>query len=309
MLIRFFVLVKKLEFLGSIVRSLKSILSWMFLRFRESLYPESKVLSGAVCTLSKEIKRQGYTKLNLFYADQERFYIPEFEVAKQEFLKHGIDCCLLSEMDANEQLVKEGLFLDLPFLNHNVYLYDSIISSYKEGKVKFIIPPKPFFGSKGVLGLLRNDMADEHLEAILCSFIKKSSLELVRSYIPETLFVGKDIKEVEKYLSKKRYVLKESISSGMKGVYFSSNDDFPEALKRALESGTNWILQEEVINQPQSFSWYEPSSSNLKKANDWLMRVTVHYVNRELADIIVTARRDRSVHGAKDCLQLGTVIV
>jgi hypothetical protein len=123
------------------------------------------------------------------------------------------------------------------------------------------------------------------------------------------LFVGKDIKEVEKYLSKKRYVLKESISSGMKGVYFSSNDDFPEALKRALESGTNWILQEEVINQPQSFSWYEPSSSNLKKANDWLMRVTVHYVNRELADIIVTARRDRSVHGAKDCLQLGTVIV
>jgi hypothetical protein len=37
--------------------------------------------------------------------------------------------------------------------------------------------------------------------------------------------------------------------------------------------------------------------------------VTVQYVNRQLADIIVTARRNKAVHGGKDCLQIGTVII
>jgi hypothetical protein len=38
------------------------------------------------------------------------------------------------------------------------------------------------------------------------------------------------------------------------------------------------------------------------------MRVIAQYASRNLADVIITARRHRAVHGGKDCIQLGSVI-
>jgi hypothetical protein len=289
--------------------------STLGLRFREALYPDAKSLPGTVQALSNEIKRLGHNQVKLFYADQERFYIPEFEIARQEFRKYGIDCQVVSEMDVSEEFVQSGLFLDLPFLYHRIGLYQTIIDAYKTGNVSFVIPPKPFLGAKGVLALLRNDGADDQLEALLRSFIKKQSLELVRRYIPETLLVGRHAEGFDSVLdrvSRKRYVLKESISSGMKGTIFSDGPNFDSTLARASKSNMNWILQEEVENQPQTFSWFENGNGNvpeLKTKDDWFMRVTVQYVNRQLADVIITARRDKSVHGAKDCLQLGTIVL
>lgn len=288
--------------------------STLSLRFREALYPNTKSFLGVVKTLADEVKRLGYTEIKLFYADQERFYIPEFEIARQEFAKCGVICHVVSEMYADKAFVSEGLFLDLPFLYHNVALYEPILSAYKNGKVEFIIPPKPFLGAKGVLALLRNDGHNEELECMLHTFIKRSSLELVRSAIPETLLVGKHAEgfdSIKKRVSQKRYVLKESISSGMKGTVFSDDADFDEMLLRACSTNMNWILQEEVSNQPQTFSWFEGGidNSNLNTADGWFMRVTTQYVNRQLADIVITARRDKAVHGAKDCIQVGAVVL
>lgn len=287
--------------------------STLAMQFRKALYSESNALPGVVFTLSQEIFRLGYNNLKLFYADQDRFYIPEFEIAVKEFAKHGIDCQLISEMDCcNQEILQEGLFLDLPFLYHKVYLYDPIITAYKNGKVKFIIPPKPCLGSKAILVLLRNDVKDETLESILRSFISKKSLDLVRRYIPETVFVGaqgEGYEEIKRRVSTKKYVLKESISSGMKGTVFSDGIEFNETLACAAKSNLNWVLQEEVENLPQRYSWYENGDDTLSTSNDWFTRVTVHYVNRHLADIVVTARRDKSVHGAKDCIQIGTVVI
>lgn len=284
-------------------------------RFRQALYPDARVLPGAVSLLVKEVARLGYDHLKLFYADQERFYIPEFEVARDEFAAEGGTVLLLPEMMTNISMVQDGLFLDLPFLYQQTNLYDHIIAAYKAGEVGFIIPPKPFLGAKGVLALLRNDEHDEELEALLRSFIKPKSLELVRQYIPETLLVGQlaaSSDTVRTLVAQKNYVLKESISSGMKGTVFSGESEFEQALKIASNANMNWILQEEVVNQPQSFSWYEANGSRpptLRTADDWFMRVTVQYVGHQLADVIVTARRDKAVHGAKDCIQIGTVVV
>lgn len=289
--------------------------STLALRFREALYPEAKSLPGTVKTLAEEIKRLGYTEIKLFYADQERFYTPEFEIAKQEFAKYGIDCIVRGETVTNKAFLEKGLFLDLPFLYHRVDLYETIISAYKNGAVEFIIPPKPFLGSKGLLALLRNDGGDEHLEALLSAFIKKTSLHLVRRYIPETLLVGRHAEKIDSLrerLSRKRFVLKESISSGMKGTTFSDEEGFEAILLRACKANMNWILQEEIANHPQTFSWYEGCNGydpELKTADDWFMRVTTQYVNRQLADAVITARRDKAVHGAKDCIQIGTVVL
>lgn len=278
--------------------------------FREQILPGSNALPGVVKTLSKEIARQGHPSIKFFYADQERFYIPEFEIAKEEFYKNGIECQLFSEYEASEEMLQSGLFLDLPFLYREPKLYDTIIRSYKSGCVSFIIPPKPFLGSKGVLAILRNDNKDEHMEAILNAFISRESLQLLRQYIPETLLVGKKgltKDEISDLIELKDYVLKESISSGMKGTLFSGTSDFNETLDEACSSRMNWVLQEEVQNQKQSFCWYD--GGNMNQSSDWHMRITAHYVQRSLADIIVTARRDKAVHGAKDCIQIGTAIV
>ena len=289
--------------------------STLGLRFREALYPQAKAFPGIVKTLAGEMERLGHTEIKLFYADQERFYVPEFEIARQEFAKHGIKCVVVSEMDANEAFLESGLFLDLPFLYHKTELYETIISAYKNGTVEFIIPPKPFLGAKGVLALLRNDGGDEHLEALLCSFIKRQSLEAVRKYIPETLLVGKQaegIDAIKRRVSHKKFVLKESISSGMKGTVFSDEACFDSVLTRACATNMNWILQEEIVNQPQTFSWFESVNGNgheIRTANDWFMRVTIQYVNRNLGDVVVTACRDKAVHGGKNCLQIGTVVL
>ncbi len=284
-------------------------------RFREVLKEEKSVFPGVVKSLAGEIKNAGYSELKLFYADQERFYLPEFEIAGNEFAKHGIDCKIVSETNADEEFLSSGLFLDLPFLYDRVGLYETIISAYKNGDVKFIIPPKPFLGAKSVLAFLRNDNKDEKIEAILRTFIfKDDSLNLVRRYIPETFFVGKQSESFESITTRileKDYVLKESISSGMKGTIFSDQPDFKKVLQVACNSKTNWILQEEVKNNPQTFSWFNGNGNTpeLKTSEDWFMRVTTHYVNRQLADIIVTARRDKAVHGAKDSIQIGAIVL
>lgn len=289
--------------------------STLGLRFREALYPQAKAFSGTVQTLATELRRLGHTEIKLLYADQERFYVPEFFIAQQEFAKHGVNCMLMPETRVGKTFLESGMFLDLPFLYHREGLYETIISGYKNGKVEFIIPPKPFLGAKGVLALLRNDGKNEQLEAMLHSFIRKQSLELVRGYIPETVLVGKQaegVDSIRERVSHKRFVLKESISSGMKGTFFSDEEGFDSILTRACVANMNWILQEEVDNQPQTFSWFESGNGSipeLKESNDWFMRVTVQYVNRNVGDVIVTACRDKAVHGGKDCLQLGTVIV
>ena len=289
--------------------------STLGLRFREALYPQAEALPGTVKTLSAEVIRLGYREIKLFYADRERFYIPEFEVAQQEFAKHGINCVIAGEMEVDETFFETGLFIDLPFLNHRVDLYERIISAYKRGKIEFIIPPKPFLGAKGVLALLRNDGENGQLEAILQAFIRKSSIDLVRGFIPETFLVGKQaetIDSIQERISRKRFVLKESISSGMKGTFFSDDEKFDTVLSQAYSTNLNWVLQEEVANCPQTFSWFEKEQGGgleMKTADDWFMRATVQYVNRQLADMIITARRNKAVHGAKDCIQIGTIVL
>ena len=280
-------------------------------RVREALRPEAKVLPGVVSSLSQEMSRLGHEELKLFYADQERFYVPEFEIVRSEFEKLGFGCQIIDEMKTDIANLRSGLFLDLPFLNHRTEMYNAMVPAYKDGAVKFVIPPKPFFGAKGVLAILRNDGHDEHLEAILRAFIDKGSLELVRSYIPETWLVGKQanhVDEMREHTSKKKYVLKESISSGMKGVFFSDEVEFDSAFRRAGGQNMNWVLQEEVRNQMQTFSYFEQDDCSVRTSDDWFMRVTVHYVARELADIVVTATQNRAVHGGKRCLQLGAIV-
>ena len=275
-------------------------------RFALALKPDALHLNGSVYELSREIKRRGYSHLKFLYTDRERFYVPEFEIAVQELSKYGITCFLFSDLSAQINDLQDGLFLDLPFPCMNL-VYENMIPAYQRGDLDFIITPKPFLGSKGLLAILRNDHQDEQLESILKAFIRIDSLKLLRKYIPETYFFDKRSIQKIDLVNSNKYMLKEVVSSGMKGVLFKGDTAFQRILARNKNT-SNWVIQEEVQNQAKTFSWYN-RSGELCSADDYHMRLTAHYVNRNLAEVTVTACRSKSVHGGKNCIQMGTIIV
>lgn len=296
-------------------------------RIRRAVEPQAYAFPGVAATLAEEIKRRGESSAVLLYADQERFYLPEFHILQTELANHGINLLIFAEKEGylmqdrrtlvfKKPLERErfksfsghGLFVDFPFLYHNQELNERMANLYRSREIDFLIPPKPFLGSKAILALLRNDIGDKELEAILKSQIPPASLELLRQYIPETYLVHKRAKE-EYWRNRckgRPFVLKESISSGMKGTVFHDDPNFDVAMKCACGSYYRFILQEEVVNRSQTFQYF--SDEGLLRQDDWFMRVTVHYAARSVADVVVTARRDKKVHGALDCLQLGAVI-
>lgn len=295
-------------------------------RIRGVINPEAKTFPGVAALIAKEIKRRGENVIALIYSDQERFYLPEFRILKDELMRHDVGTIVAAESEVQvegDMLIIKGipmnyrLFVDFPFLYFNRALNNFLAERYKAGEIDFLIPPKPFLGSKVVLALLRNDTNNPELEAILRSQIKSSSLELLRRYIPETYLVhrrGRHAKTGEEYwrsfCDNKKFVLKESISSGMKGTIFMDDwngSDFDLVMERACSSYFRFVMQKEVTNRPRRFEYFE-DAGNIRQA-EWFMRVTVHFAMRRVADIVVTARQDKRVHGALDCLQLGTIIV
>ena len=158
------------------------------------------------------------------------------------------------------------------------------------------------------MAILRNDEADPQLEAMLHAFISSEALQCIRAFIPPTYWVDKS-KRPEYWQAScadGNFVLKESISSGMKGTIFSSDARFSAALAKAVKARGRAVLQREVQNRARRFEYF--TDTGACQSAEWFTRVTVHFAGREVADIVVTARQDRSVHGATDCLQLGAVI-
>lgn len=287
-------------------------------RIRLAVAPASSGFPGIATLVAEEMRRRGKTSVTLLCADQERFYLPEFEILRAELARYGITMTVIQEsavkivasgMQVNGASVEDNVFVDLPFLHHNHALEEHLMARYQSGDAEFLIPPKPFLSSKVVMGILRNDEQNADVEAILRSQIPGTSLELLRRYVPQTRLVHARIREEEwiRYCVDKRLVLKEVISSGMKGTSFSEDPVFASALRRAARAYYHFVLQEEVINNPKTFLYFDETGK--AQSDTWYMRVTVHYVMRQTADVTVTARRDKRVHGARDCLQIGTAVV
>lgn len=286
-------------------------------RCRRLIAPDAQTFPGVANVIAVETKRlnRGVGDLVLLYADQERFYLPEFRILREELKHHGVELTVVAEselelgrIEGRKYFKKHPLFVDLPFMYHNKTLNELLAEGYVQGEVDFLLPPKPFFGSKAILALLRNDEEKPELEAVLRSQIPLGALALVREYLPETYLVHKGEKRERwaKLADGRRFVLKETVSSGMKGTVFPEDDGYEKTFNDACASYYRFVFQEEVHPKRQRFAYFD-DRQQLAEA-DWYTRVTVHFTRREVADIIVTARRDKKVHGAPDCLQLGTVI-
>lgn len=287
-------------------------------KIRKAIAPEAKSFIGVAATIAEQVKKRGYNRIAVIYADQERFYLPELRILQGELDKHGIELAVIAESELKVEAEKalhspkgDGdykLFVDFPFLYHNQQLNTLLAELYQRDEISFLIPPKPFLGSKAILALIRNDAGDPELNAILASQIRSHSLDVMRQYIPETYLVHKRLSPEywRGRIRGRRFVLKESISSGMKGTVFSDDPRFNETMSKACGSYYRFILQEEVANRSQTFQQFNSNGDLIE--GQWYARITAHFCYRRIGDIIITARRDKKVHGAPDCLQLGTII-
>ncbi len=281
--------------------------------------PQNK-LPGVAQSLSKQLQDRGDHKLTFLYADQERFYKPEFLIFKEEMQRFGVEVEVVSELDFHLNGQPKNLLVVFPPLYKTPSLSVELAERYRTGNVSFLIPPKPYLGSKSVLALLKNEEQNEELETILRSYIPEDSLEKIRQFVPQTFLVGKSAGKMQGKSALNlagwqdaiasepdKFVLKKSVSSGMKGVFFSDDAKFEETLNEAGNSQGHFVIQREVNQLHRHFEYFV-SPTEVASAT-WHTRVTAHIIGDELADIVVTARQDKQVHGATDCLQLGTVLV
>lgn len=277
-------------------------------------------LPGVAACLASALKSKGVTSFTFLYADHERFYLSEFKIFQAEMKMLGVSVHLASELEFCFDRTPETLFVVFPQLNKNIALAKELAARYQAGLISFLIPPKPYLGSKSVLAILKNQDRNEELESVLKQYIDGDALNYLRHYIPETYLVGKQNGKMrgknslnlcgwEKALSKNptNFVLKRSVSSGMKGVFFSHHPGYEKALQEAGNSQGHFVIQREVKQLTRNFEYFvSPQEIGTGK---WHTRVTAHIIGNQLADIVTTARQDRQVHGAPDCLQLGTILV
>lgn len=288
-------------------------------RITRVIRPEAQTFPGIASAIEAEMKRRNSDgRLVLLYGHKERYYLPEFKILADELTKWGIELLVVDEVDiriqgtkliAGERPLDCRHFVDLPFLDESSGLDEALARSYTAGEIDFLLPPKPFFSSKAIMALLRNDEESDELEAILRSQITLQSLELIRGFIPETYLVTKGKKGVywDSLIKTGSFVLKETISSGMKGTFFQEDGRFAKAFEQAQSSYYRFVLQREVQNAAMNFRYF--SEDGRIHEGQWFGRVCVYFAGRGVAEVELTARMDKRVHGAPDCLMLGSVIV
>lgn len=283
---------------------------------RRAVARDARCYPGVAEQIATAIRSHDTNEALLVFADHERFYQPEFEILKEALSFLGVELAVANEvdLDSNEIVQRSWSFndplilVDFPMMNRNIPLRDTIARRYMEGGIRFLIPPKPYLGSKGMLAVLRNDESNADLEAILNEYIGAETLVTVREFIPRTyLLQPKHTSlDVASLTECSRYLLKRTISSGMKGVHFPDDPGFYEVLAEAVKMHGLYILQEIVPSATRPFQYYN-GTSELHSA-DWYMRITSHFAAGEVADVIVTACLNDHVHGSKSCLQIGACL-
>ena len=281
--------------------------------------PDAELLPGAVAHIATYLHKQGVTEVTFLYGDRQRFYLPEFEIVARAYAEFGITLTPVNEVDV---LVKEfGLingqtdqalgnwFVDLPFLSHNGPLVAWFRDAVRDNRVNFVVPPKHFLSSKALLALFTNPVGNPDVEALLRTQIDPAELDVLRAHIPATYLVDKTrpfgfYREVA---GTGRWVLKASVSSGMKGVVFSDEEGFDAALASAAASkrATN-ILQAEVPGREYHFTTFDAAHQPVTSGG-WHLRLIAMMGPNSVLDCMATARQHKAVHGAPDAILTGVV--
>lgn len=236
-------------------------------------------------------------------SEYERFYRAPYEILSRALKRQGMHFPTLSAREAFGILrapTEEGVmqmragFLSIPdtLFAEEPQVRERFLSLYREGYLKSLYPPVAYLGSKAFLPFLR-------------------AQEGVAEFIPPTSLVGKlyGEEEIRESTSRAELVLKATVSSGMKGVYFSDIDrtEFETALVQARQQrNSSWILQEQVPQAKVPVIVFDDEGK--RQTQDYYLRITAYISEGGIVDAEVTGRPDRKVHGAPDCIQIPVVL-
>ncbi len=227
----------------------------------------------------------------------ERFYRAPFEVFSRSLLRRGINFPTISAHQLpsileDDAALRCGVFaIPDTLFKEDPRIREVLLQKYQEGSLKAVYPPVAYLGSKAFLPYLR-------------------AYPGMREFIPKTTLLGRHFThELEVSEVQKQFVLKATVSSGMKGVYFSDLDgqEYEETLKEALwNNNPAWILQEHVEQTPVPIVVFDEEGKRVTR--DYYLRITAYISSSGIIDAEITGRPDRKVHGAKDCIQIPVIL-
>lgn len=297
---------------------------------RAVVAPYAQTYGGVVQALTKELDRRGKKSVFFLYADEERFYAPEFYILRDALAARGYEMTVAAESEIavmpdgslrrGDHCWRPELLVALPSMHHNNPLRDWLVSGYLKGAVDFLTPPKPFLGSKAMLAILHNDPSGQdaqEVESILRAHIPIDSLQAVRRHLPETHLIRKKAGVLrasqdqywQERISGGKWVIKKTISGGMHGTEFHGTPGFDRMLREATQAPNTYILQRVVCNREERYAYYDDHGQLQMPSGGWFKRIIAHYADRRVADLMVTACQDIRVHGGKECLLFGTAML
>lgn len=242
------------------------------------------------------------------YAHKERYYKPSFDILAQVLERdYGITTKLIDlETHAlkDSQLPSNAKFSIIPWGCHydtekrNVKFLEEL---YKRKPENFLYPPTPWTSSKGWLALVADPLQKKEFE-FYQQFFKQNSL--FTKYIPETVLLTKRFMG-DADLFQQQYtnvILKENVSSGMKGVLTAGDALFAQKIQEANKmKNPNWTLQRLLDQKTFSIPYYD--EKGVEQEKDWYLRICVYVAgDGRILDAEITARPEPDVHGAPDCL-------
>lgn len=255
-------------------------------------------LFGSMSTLADYINAAGDNTVKTWLcivSAFERYYETSFQILSRTLRTCGIDLRIIrdAELMQNIALLERediGVFMIPESLYELPQLRDVLVEKYREGSLKMVYPPVAYLGSKAFLPFL-------------------SDQDGMGAHVPRTALIGKSMGDpFQRVRCTVPTVLKATVSSGMKQVYFS--DLHPDCFAKTLESAARqknpaWVLQEQVAQKPIPVIVFDDVGEKYER--DYFLRV-VAYISRDgILDVCVTGRPDRMVHGAPDCIMLPVV--
>lgn len=185
-----------------------------------------------------------------------------------------------------------------------------LLRLFAEAKISCLIPPKRFLGSKGLLALVSNGDNDKGLETVLEECFDSQKITRLREFIPQTFVISKKSRpfaSAELDDDPGRWVIKKSVSSGMKGVALPEGNRQRSMLGEAIQNPYNFVMQKKVDQETREFRFSEPDNLNQIKKARMFMRISPFCTPNGIATISVTCRETPDVHGSRDSIQIPVI--
>ena len=275
--------------------------------FQRTLLPEVGGYKGVLDYLVEEFAHRQAARILWVYAEYERYYKPWFQALQALLRHHDMDLVVCGAGSLTQRDIDESdLIIMVPVNMRHIAEKSArglLTEAYKKDPGRFLYPMVPWLGSKSLLALATNPTNHPEIDALVAGRVRKR--RLVRTYIPRTVLVSKYFRGDTGILtSNGKTVLKETMSSGMKGVWASTHATYKEKLEAHLRNKRPAaILQDLVPQRIFGLPYYKDPNTVVK--DNWYVRLTAYISGKgELVDAEVTARRTPDVHGAPDCLML-----